>query len=493
VEIQEFSNPVTTITVSDTPVFYYTRSQQEFEDVNSFYHISEFKNYLEYLGFLALVDYTLVVDAHALNGADNSMYSPPKSLLFGEGCVDDAEDADVIIHEYVHAITAHAAPNTWVGNERKAIEEGLGDYFATSYTRNINPFNWEKMFGWDGNNSCWSGRTTATSKQYPGGITGDIHDDGEIWSSTLMQIWEVIGKETTDSITLESLSSYAKNITMTDAAYLFLDADSLLTGGANYLLSYYWFELRGILPPLPGGFNSVAVNLGSTDVSCNGSCTGTATVVGYAGIPPYTYLWDDVNTQTTANAIGLCSGPVSVIVWDSLGDSSSTTYNIVEPSLLSSSVSSTMDSGNAEGTISVIISGGTPPYSYAWDDPQTQNTATATGLSSGFYNVTVTDAKGCVIQDTESVMLFEKIAPALDKGMPFTVFPNPAESGFQIVVSNNYDQIRIRLVNVLGELVLEASFYMETNISTENFSDGAYIMMLSSEHGEIGKQVIIIR
>jgi len=214
------------------------------------------------------------------------------------------------------------------------------------------------MFSWDGHNSCWPGRTMVTTKQYPGGLSGDIHADGEIWASTLMQIWEMIGGETADQITLQSLYSYAQNISMTDAAYLYLDADSLLNGGANYVSSYYWFELRGILPSLPAGFTLIAVNHGSTDVSCNSACDGTASVEGYAGVPPYTYLWSDINAQTTANAVGLCEGPVTVIVWDSQGDSSSTSYNIAAPALLMGSLSSTMDSGNAEGTASVIVSGG---------------------------------------------------------------------------------------------------------------------------------------
>ncbi|MEZ4916786.1 MAG: hypothetical protein R2836_07345 [Chitinophagales bacterium] len=52
------------------------------------------------------------VDTHGNNGADNSFFSPatPLRLIFGEGGVDDAEDADVIIHEYGHAISHFAAP-----------------------------------------------------------------------------------------------------------------------------------------------------------------------------------------------------------------------------------------------------------------------------------------------------------------------------------------------------------------------------------------------
>jgi len=492
VEIQEFSGPVTNIAISETPVFDFTRSQDGFEDVNCFYHLNVFKDYMDSLGFLTLVDYQLGVDAHALNGNDNSMYQSQR-LYFGEGCVDDAEDADVIIHEYGHAITASAAPNTWVGTERKALDEGTGDYFAASYTRSLNPYNWEKMFGWDGHNVCWPGRTTASLKQYPNDLTGNIHNDGEIWSSTLMQIWEAIGKETTDQITLQSLYSYASNITMTDAAYLFLDADSLLNGGANYLLSYFWFELRGILPSLPVGYDLLAVNTGSTDVLCEGACTGTASVTAYAGMPPYTYLWSDVNAQTSETATGLCAGSVSVIVTDSLGFISTASYNISSPSLLINTINATLDSGNAEGTVSVFVSGGTPPYFYVWDDSLSQSTATASGLVPGIYNVTVTDANGCSLQDNEVVDLYVSNNQPIIEKLQFSVYPNPVENVVQINLRNKNILVDAKLYDSLGKLVFETVFYGSTKVNSNKLSAGAYLLKLNSEQGEFGRQIIIIK
>ena len=50
-----------------------------------------------------------------------------------------------------------------------------------------------------------------------------------------------------------------------------------------------------------------------------------------------------------------------------------------------------------DGTASVVISGGTVPYTYLWDDGGAQTTATATGLTAGNYNCVVTDGNGCVL------------------------------------------------------------------------------------------------
>ena len=44
------------------------------------------------------------------------------------------------------------------------------------------------------------------------------------------------------------------------------------------------------------------------------------------------------------------------------------------------------------GTATAVATGGVPPYSYAWNDPSEQITATALGLCAGTYTATVTDA-----------------------------------------------------------------------------------------------------
>lgn len=233
--IKEFSDPVTIPAFcADTPNFNYTRSQQEFEDVNAYYHINTFQEHIRSLGFTNLADYQVWIDTHTQSGADNSMFSSgttPPRLAFGEGGVDDAEDADVIVHEYTHAISFSAAPNTTSGPERSALEEANADYFASSYSRSINSFYWEYVFSWDGHNEFWAGRKSVSNKHYPENLAYHLYYDADIWSSTIMEIWGDIGRNRTDEILLESMYSYATGMKMTDAATLFVLADSSLNNG----------------------------------------------------------------------------------------------------------------------------------------------------------------------------------------------------------------------------------------------------------------------
>ena len=237
IQITEHSSPNIPPVSSSSPFFYYTRSESGFEDINVFYHITSFQQYIQSLGFNNLVNYQIHADTHGFNDQDNSNFNPsynPPRLTFGEGGVDDAEDADVIIHEYGHAISHSAAPGTNSGFERQSLDEANGDYLAASYSRYLNPYKWENVFSWDGHNEFWPGRSVVSSKHYPEDIVGNIYEDAEIWSSTLMQIWTDLGREETDKILLESMYSYAKNISIADAAWLLVQSDSILNNGINY-------------------------------------------------------------------------------------------------------------------------------------------------------------------------------------------------------------------------------------------------------------------
>ena len=106
-------------------IFKFDRSLQGFKEVNALYHITNFAIYVkDTLNFTSIVNYQIPVDVYAKNGADQSEFlsttNPPR-LNFGQGNVDDAEYANVLIHEYAHAISHSAAPNTLSGPERRAI------------------------------------------------------------------------------------------------------------------------------------------------------------------------------------------------------------------------------------------------------------------------------------------------------------------------------------------------------------------------------------
>lgn len=89
--------------------------------------------------------------------------------------------------------------------------QGVGDYLAASYSRSKNKwtpenpeYNW--AFSWDGHNEFWDGRITNYYVKYPDGLTGDLHTDGQIWSSCNMKIWEEIGRKASDKVQLVGLS-----------------------------------------------------------------------------------------------------------------------------------------------------------------------------------------------------------------------------------------------------------------------------------------------
>jgi hypothetical protein len=136
-------------------------------------------------------------------------------------------------------------------------------------------------------------------------------------------------------------------------------------------------------------------NLVATTSVSTASCTnGSATVTSVTGGPaPYTYLWS--NGLTTPQINGLVQGTYGVVVTDSQGCQANTTVYVPQSVTIGANVTPTAATclQNNGGAIT-FGSGGTPPYSYAYSNGQT--TQTANGLLAGSYQVTVTDANNCI-------------------------------------------------------------------------------------------------
>ncbi|NVK05552.1 MAG: hypothetical protein HWD92_12060, partial [Flavobacteriia bacterium] len=146
-----------------------------------------------------------------------------------------------------------------------------------------------------------------------------------------------------------------------------------------------------------------------TAVSCFGGSDGVATATGSGGTSPYTYLWSD--SQTTATASGLAAGTYTVTITDSLGCTDTTSVTITEPAsavdVSPATIFAVSCVGDSDGWATVSGSGGTSPYTYAWSNGQTGDSAV--NLAAGTYTVTITDANGC--QDTTAVSIPEPSAP----------------------------------------------------------------------------------
>ena len=146
----------------------------------------------------------------------------------------------------------------------------------------------------------------------------------------------------------------------------------------------------------------LSITSSSTDATCVGN-DGTATATPTSGTAPYTYSWNTTPVQTTQTANNLAAGDYDVTVSDALGCSVTETVTVaIGAGSLSPPTMTATDEvcGAGNGTATATPIDGTAPYIYQWDDPNTQTTQTATGLTSGTYEVTITDAGGCSATNT---------------------------------------------------------------------------------------------
>ena len=148
------------------------------------------------------------------------------------------------------------------------------------------------------------------------------------------------------------------------------------------------------------------------NAACNGGTDGSVTVTVIGGSSPYTFNWS--NTQMDSIATGLPVGEYYVTVSDANGCSTIDTVNVTQPPVMSltSEFDSVSCNGAADGTATVLVDGGTGPYSFQWDAATSNQTAaTAFGLSGGIYTVTVSDQNNCT--EEIDVTVIENTALAL--------------------------------------------------------------------------------
>ncbi|HTL81103.1 MAG TPA: gliding motility-associated C-terminal domain-containing protein [Bacteroidia bacterium] len=158
------------------------------------------------------------------------------------------------------------------------------------------------------------------------------------------------------------------------------------------------------------------------NVTCNGACNGNATVTPSGGTTPYSYVWS--SGQGTPSASNLCPGTYTIDISDANGCTTQQQVTITEPTLLTSSISSTdaTCNGVCDGTGTVTANGGVGPYTYTWS-PGGGTTPTANGLCAGAYSVITMDANGC--QSVSSTTILQPTAIVLSASSgPLSCFGN---------------------------------------------------------------------
>ena len=233
-----------------TPDFFYDRFDDRFEEVNTYYHIDTYQRYIQYLGFDDIKNHSQPFNVNGTTD-DNSWFSPMTGIItLGSGGVDDGEDADVIIHEYGHAIQWDIIPG-WSGGHTGAMGEGFGDFLAGTYSLTLNPnFHPDWVFTWDGHNQYWAGRFLDMPYHYPENANGAIHDSGQLWSAGLIDVWyDVPDVEAWERIVFQHHYYLGNDATMEDAANAILLADIDINNIEYRDIIIENFVARGFLDP----------------------------------------------------------------------------------------------------------------------------------------------------------------------------------------------------------------------------------------------------
>jgi hypothetical protein len=239
--------------------FLYNRHDDEFEQVMAYYWVTEAQKYIQSLGFGAtLRPINMESQDIRINqlGQDNSYSWDKKDLLrFGKGGVDDAEDAEIILHEYGHAIQdSQMTPFGKFGlsAEAGAIGEGFGDYWAVTVSDVIAPTadpacvaDWDSVSYIPSVPHCL--RRVDLNLHYPEDLDGRIHHDGQIWSRALWDIRTQLGHVQADTIILEAQFTFAADTSMPAAAQATVAAASQLYGRPAAKVVQDAFVARGIL------------------------------------------------------------------------------------------------------------------------------------------------------------------------------------------------------------------------------------------------------
>ncbi|HEX5168908.1 MAG TPA: hypothetical protein VFW11_07025 [Cyclobacteriaceae bacterium] len=138
--------------------------------------------------------------------------------------------------------------------------------------------------------------------------------------------------------------------------------------------------------------SSLSITAATTMTGC-GKTNGALDITVSGGTAPYTYQWS--NGATTEDLMNIGPGTYRVTVVDATGCTTEMAYAIKENNTLklTYAVTQTTCLDDGSGAIDLMVQGGSQPYSYVWSNGST--TQDISGLTAGFYSVTVTDNAGC--------------------------------------------------------------------------------------------------
>lgn len=231
-----------------------------------------------------------------------------------------------------------------------------------------------------------------------------------------------------------------------------------------------------------------------TNITCNGTNDGTATVTPQLGQAPYTYQWGTATgNQTGATATNLSDGTYCVTVTDALGTQSDYCFSITEPELLQYNTFTAPNTASqgCSGSIQILLGGGVQPYTFDWTDFPSEDTSALFNLCGGTYEIMVTDANGCTLNITSTVGGMANLITNTPHKL-VTIFPNPANNDVFIRAQSTIKSLQLTTLN--GKKInidFQKISPHQYKLSAAQLTTQTYLLQLKLTNQTIIKRIII--
>lgn len=225
--------------------------------------------------------------------------------------------------------------------------------------------------------------------------------------------------------------------------------------------------------------------LTNPSIKCNGGVT-TVTAKGIGGTPPYSYEWSS-SLGVDDKLIDATAGQYSVTISDQNNESLEVDFEVTEPdSLKVDSFTVTPETGtNGDGSASVDVFGGKPPYKYLWSNGSTDKEAI--NLMAGAYSVTIEDANECVII---AMITVDMVSNTKEVNLDFSINPTIVHNTLYIKLHELIGKLKYNVLTTNGTIVKTGEVDNEA-IDVSELLSGSYWIQLIGRSGEVGVKQFI--
>jgi hypothetical protein len=414
-------------------------------------------------------------------------------------------------------LTSDSEGNIWVGG---IMRDTLYTSFATVYTPNVNSREamlyrinsttnlvdrFDKIYGtgWysildlefnEVTSSILFGGNGTASNAAPG--TFGLGEDLIIGFSSSPGNWAYIGSFKADSceniapLTVsDTLLCPGQTATLSSQQVLYYPSwsngsnEAQITINSAAEIQYQAIDSSGCLVNLSASVESgipVQFTATTTNLSCFGSGDGAIDVSLTSGMEPVNYSWS--NGQTTQDLTSLSAGSYNLTATSAQGCSKNQSFTISQPQIINAVLN------ESNGTLTLTsITGGTPPYSYAWENYPDETGTSINFSSPGSYAVTITDSHGCT--GTQTLVATSTVDITNRR---FAIFPNPTSDALKIEHESGAN-FTYRIYSSDGRLVLTGNSIHGNTIQTNDWQQGIYLIQIeeSGSHSVIKRFEII--